>query len=85
MIKNSTYIRSFTDKQKLQMKLIQDQHKLKTVPDILFFSLDQYSELKKDNERLSRLIDMRRKKEVQLQLRNDHLEQKLERIKKEFE
>ena len=85
MIKNSTYIRSFTDKQKQQMQLIQDQQKLKTVPDILLFALDQYTEVKKDNDRLCRLIDLRRNKEVQLQLKIDNLEQKFERIKRELQ
>ncbi len=62
MIKNSTYIRKFTTKQIKQMELVQEQTKLKTVPDILFFTLDKYLELKADNERLKRIIDYKQKK-----------------------
>lgn len=62
MIKNSTYIRKFTANQRKQLLLVQEQTKLKTVPDILFFALDKYLELKADNERLTRIIEYKQKK-----------------------
>lgn len=62
MIKNSTYIRGFTAKQRKQMEQVQQEQKIKTVPEILFFSLDQYLELKQDVARLNRIIEIKQRK-----------------------
>ena len=62
MIKKSTYIRTFTAKQRLQMEKIEQAEKLKTVPDILFFALDQYHEMQKDIVRLNRIIEYKQNK-----------------------
>lgn len=62
MIKNSTYIREFTTKQKNQLQIIQDTEKIKTVPEILFFSLEKYLEQKKEIERLNRIIEYKQRK-----------------------
>ena len=62
MIKNSTYIRSFTPKQRKQLEQVQQQTKLKTVPDNLFFALDGYLDQKKEIERLKRIIEYKQKK-----------------------
>lgn len=62
MIKKSTYIRGFTPKQRQQLEQVQAEQKIKTVPEILFFTLDQYQELKKDNERLQRIIQYKQNK-----------------------
>ncbi len=56
MIKKSTYIRSFSDKQRDQLEKVQIDQKIKTVPEILFFALDQFFEQKKEIERLNRII-----------------------------
>lgn len=62
MIKNSTYIRGFTTKQRKQLEQVQQEQKIKTVPEILFFTLDQYLEQKQDNERLKRIIEIKQRK-----------------------
>lgn len=62
MIKNSTYIRSFTPKQRKQLEQLQKEHNLKTVPDILFFALEKAIEYKQDNDRLHRIIALKQKK-----------------------
>lgn len=62
MIKNSTYIRGFTPKQRKQLEQVQQEQKIKTVPEILFFSLDQYLELKQDVARLNRIIEIKQRK-----------------------
>lgn len=62
MIKNSTYIRKFTAKQRKQMEAIALEKKIKTAPEILFFALDNYIEQKKDIARLNRIIDLKQKK-----------------------
>jgi hypothetical protein len=62
MIKNSTYIRSFTDKQRQQLQSIQDKEKIKTVPDILFFALDQYSNQLNEINRLKNIINFKNQK-----------------------
>lgn len=62
MIKKTAVIRKFTKKQLQQMELIQEQQKIKTVPKILFFVLEQYHELQKDNARLQRLITYKQNK-----------------------
>ncbi|MFV5702202.1 hypothetical protein ACM55F_10050 [Flavobacterium sp. XS2P12] len=56
MIKNSTYIRNFTAKQRKQLETVAASQKLKTVPEILFFSLDNYLEQEKEIARLNRII-----------------------------
>lgn len=71
MIKKSTYIRKFTPKQLKQMELVQQLHKLKTVPDILFFSLDQFLEQTKEIERLKRLLEYKQNKIETLKERLD--------------
>lgn len=62
MIKNSTYIREFTPKQRKQMEQIQEQEKLKTVPDILFFALDGFLDQQKEINRLNRIIEYKQNK-----------------------
>ncbi len=62
MIKNSTYIRSFTSGQKKQLKIIAEDEKLKTVPEILFFTLENYLEQKKEIARLNRIIQIKQNK-----------------------
>lgn len=57
MIKDSTYIRRFSKAQRLQLEKLQKlQPKLKTVPDLLFFALENYLDQLPDIERLQRLI-----------------------------
>lgn len=67
MIKKTAVIRKFTKKQLQQMELIQEQQKIKTVPKILFFALEQYHELQKDKARLERLIAYKQNKIEKLQ------------------
>lgn len=62
MIKNSTYIRGFTAKQRKQLEHLQEQTKLKTVPDLLFYALDNYDDKQKEVERLKRIIEYKQKK-----------------------
>lgn len=62
MIKNSTYIRKFTNQQRKQLLLVQEQTKLKTVPDILFYTLDNFLSQKADIERLLRIINYKQTK-----------------------
>lgn len=62
MIKKSTYIRSFSDKQKEMLETLQLETKIKTVPELLFYALDTYFEQKKDIERLNRIIEIKQKK-----------------------
>ena len=66
MIKKSTYIRGFTQKQREQLEKVQQEQKIKTVPEILFFTLDSYTEQKKEIERLNRIIQYKQKKIEQL-------------------
>lgn len=80
MIKDSTYIRKFTGKQKKQLEEVAAAQKLKTVPDILFFALENYIELSKDNARLNRIIEMKHKKQLNLQDQLDTLQRKLDKI-----
>ena len=80
MIKDSTYIRKFTAKQKKQLEEVAAAQKLKTVPDILFFSLENYIELSKDYARLNRIIEMKLKKQLNLQEQLDTLQRKLDKI-----
>lgn len=62
MIKNSTYIRGFSPKQRKQLEALQAQTKLKTVPDLLFYALDNYDDKQKEVERLKRIIALKQKK-----------------------
>jgi hypothetical protein len=68
MIKESTYIRSFTPTQRKQLEKIEKEQKIKTVPEMLFFTLDNYFEQKKDIERLNRIIQLKQNKIEQLDL-----------------
>lgn len=67
MVKNSTYIRSFTPKQREQLEKIATEQNIKTVPGILFFTLEQYAEQKSEIERLKRIIDYKQRKIERLQ------------------
>ncbi len=80
MIKDSTYIRKFTAKQKKQLEEVAAAQKLKTVPDILFFALENYIELSKDVARLNRIIEMKHKKQLTQQELIDELQSKLDKI-----
>lgn len=62
MIKNSTYIRSFSPKQRKNLEKIQADKGFKTVPEILFFALENYLDQKAEIERLKRIIDYKQKK-----------------------
>lgn len=62
MIKNSTYIRSFTSVQKKQLEIIAEDEKLKTVPEVLFFAMENYLEQKKEIARLNRIIQIKQNK-----------------------
>lgn len=62
MIKKSTYIRSFTENQRKQMQAIQDEEKIKTVPEILFFALDEYTSQMNEINRLKNIINIKNKK-----------------------
>ena len=62
MIKTSTYIRSFTPKQRQQMEAVAKEQKIKTAPEILFFALDNYLDQKKEIERLKRIIQYKQNK-----------------------
>ncbi|WP_376777441.1 hypothetical protein [Flavobacterium covae] len=62
MIKNSTYIRSFTPQQRKQLQEVQEAQGFKTVPEILFFALEQHLEQKKEIERLKRIIEYKQRK-----------------------
>ncbi|MGR3790688.1 hypothetical protein ACUXZJ_07230 [Flavobacterium sp. TN-1] len=76
MIKQSTYIRSFTTEQRKQMEEVQTKKGFKTVPEILFYALDQHIEQTKEIERLKRIIDYKQKKIEQLTILNDKNEKK---------
>jgi hypothetical protein len=62
MIKNSTYIRKFTAKQRQQMEAVALEQKIKTAPEILFFALDNYIEQQKEIKRLNWIIQYKQKK-----------------------
>lgn len=63
MIAKTTYIRSFTAKQRKQMETVKKNNKkLNTVPKILFFVLDKHQELLDDVARLNRIIEYKQKK-----------------------
>lgn len=62
MIKKSTYIRNFTLKQRKQLEIVALEQDFKTVPEILFFALENYIEQRKDFERLHRIIQIKQNK-----------------------
>ncbi len=62
MIKKSTYIRSFTEKQRKQLEIVALEQGFKAVPEILFFTLDSHIEQRKEIERLKRLIQYKQNK-----------------------
>lgn len=62
MIKNSTYIRNFTPTQRKQLEQVQAKQKIKTVPEILFFTLESYLEQQKEIARLNRIIQYKQNK-----------------------
>lgn len=62
MIKKSTYIRKFTAKQIKQLEAIQKEKKIKTIPKILLFALEQYHEQITDIARLNRIIQLKQNK-----------------------
>ena len=62
MIKNSTYIRNITTKQRQQLEAVAAAEKLKTVPKILFYTLDQFLEQQKEIARLNRIIQYKQNK-----------------------
>ncbi|KFF17354.1 hypothetical protein [Flavobacterium hydatis] len=71
MIKKSTYIRSFTAVQHKQLEKVAKEQNIKTVPEILFFSLDAYLEQKQEIERLKRIIQLKKDKIDELNLKID--------------
>lgn len=62
MIKNSTYIRSFTKQQRSNLEKVQTAKGFKTVPEILFFALDKYLDQQTEIERLKRIIQYKQNK-----------------------
>ena len=66
MIKNSTHIRKFTPIQRQLLEKVAKAQKLKTVPDILFFALENFIEQEKEIARLNRIIEYKQKKIVNL-------------------
>lgn len=71
MIKKSSYIRGFSELQRKQMQKIQDEEKIKTVPEILFFALDKYQDQKQEILRLKRIIEYKQRKIETLTNQND--------------
>jgi hypothetical protein len=80
MIKESTYIRSFTPTQRKQLEQVEKEQKFKTVPEMLFFALDNYFEQKKDIERLNRIIKMKQDKIENLDLQIEFFKSASKRI-----
>lgn len=62
MIKNSTYIRSFTPTQKKLLEQVAQEQGLKNANEVLLFTLSSHLEQKKDIARLNRIIEMKQKK-----------------------
>jgi hypothetical protein len=62
MIKNSTYIRSFTPSQRKQLEKVASEQNLKTVPEILFFALENYLDQINEIERLKRINQYKQNK-----------------------
>lgn len=71
MIKNSTYIRSFTPRQKQQMETISASEKIKTADKVLLFTLENHQEQKQEIERLKRLLEYKQNKIENLKLQLD--------------
>lgn len=71
MIKESTYIRSFTPAQRKQLEQVEKEQNFKTVPEMLFFALDNYFEQKKDIERLKKIIKEKEEKISTMNLQID--------------
>lgn len=71
MIKNSTYIRSFTPRQKQQMETISASEKIKTADKVLLFTLEKHQEQKQEIERLKRIIQYKQNKIETLKLQLD--------------
>lgn len=70
MIKNSTYIRTITANQRKQLEVVGAAKNLKTVPKILFYTLDQYLEQEKEIARLNRIIQYKQNKIEELKSEN---------------
>lgn len=62
MIKKSTYIREFTERQRVQLEKVGQLQNLKTAPEILFFALENYLDQKNEIDRLNRIIEYKQKK-----------------------
>jgi hypothetical protein len=71
MIKKSTYIRSFTTTQLKQLEKVADTQNIKTVPEILFYSLDNYLAQKKEIENLKKTISLKNDTINSLELKLD--------------
>lgn len=67
--------------QKEQLEQVAQEQNLKTVPDILFFALDQYLETKNDVERQQRITEIVKRKVKALEESKAELELKLKEIK----
>lgn len=67
MIKNSTYVRSFTALQKKQLEQVAEEQDLKNANDVLLFTLDRYADQQKEIARLNRIIEYKQKKIESLQ------------------
>lgn len=80
MIKKSTYIRSFTVNQHKQLEKVGKEENIKTVPEILFFSLNSYLEQKQEIERLKRIIQLKKDKIDELDLKIDFFKSASKRI-----
>lgn len=80
MIKKSTYIRSFTVNQHKQLEKVAKEENIKTVPEILFFSLNSYLEQKQEIERLKRIIQLKKDKIDELDLKIDFFKSASKRI-----
>ncbi|MBA0884937.1 hypothetical protein [Flavobacterium undicola] len=80
MIKKSTYIRSFTPSQQKQLEKVAKEQNIKTVPEILFFSLDNYLEQKKEIDRLKRIIQLKQDKIEKMDFKLDFFKSASNRI-----
>jgi len=67
MIKETAYIRKFSETQKAELQRISDQTGIKSVTKILFYVLGKFSVLQQDKARLQRIIEMKQKKIEQKQ------------------
>ncbi|MFH7013113.1 hypothetical protein ACHRV5_14695 [Flavobacterium sp. FlaQc-52] len=71
MIKKSTYIRSFTTTQLMQLEKVAKEQNIKTVPEILFYSLDNYLEQKQEIASLKRIIELKKNNITTLEIKLD--------------